>query len=108
GPGSTGEGRSVDHPTSVDRSAATWGIVAVLVTLAIAILGSGNLRWFDAALVGYLFGVLFFVFGVVYRYLIWLRRPPTARLNRRGWESFRRRGRTGRNLASLPGLVTSN
>ncbi|MGV3759634.1 MAG: MFS transporter [Actinomycetota bacterium] len=93
---------------TVDRRAATWGVLAVLVTLAIAILGSGNLRWFDAALVGYLFGVLFFVFAVVYRYLIWLRRPPTARLNRRGWESFRRPGRTGRNLLSLPGLVVGN
>ncbi len=70
--------------------------------------GSGNLRWFDAALVGYLFGTLFAIFAVVYRYLIWLRRPPTARLNRRGWEAFRRRGRRGRNAVALPGLVVSN
>src|SRR5918994_2727605 len=69
---------------TVDRRAATWGVLAVLVALAIAVLGSGNLRWFDAALVGYLFGTLFAIFAVVYRYLIWLRRPPTARLNRRG------------------------
>jgi len=80
----------------------------VLVTLAIAVLGSGNLRWFDAALVGYLFGTLFAIFAVVYRYLIWLRRPPTARLSRRGWEAFRRRGRRGRNAVALPGLVVSN
>ena len=92
----------------IDRRAATWGVVAVLVALAIAILGSGNLRWFDAALVGYLFGTLFAIFAVVYRYLIWLRRPPTARLNRRGWEAFRRPGRRGRNAAALPGLLLSN
>src|SRR5690606_15306373 len=79
-----------------------------LVALAIAVLGSGNLRWFDAALVGYLFGTLFAIFAVVYRYLIWLRRPPTALLNRRGWESFRSCGRRGRNAAALPGLVMSN
>jgi hypothetical protein len=85
---------------TIDRRAATWGVLAVLVALAIAVLGSGNLRWFDAALVA--------IFAVVYRYLIWLRRPPTARLNRRGWESFRRRGRRGRNAAALPGLVVSN
>jgi len=66
------------------------------------------LRWFDAALVGYLFGTLFAVFAVVYRYLVWLRRPPTARLNQRGWEAFRRPGRRGRNIAALPGLVVSN
>ena len=93
---------------TIDRRAATWGAVAVLVALAIAVLGSGNLRWFDAALVGYLFGTLFAIFGVVYRYLVWLRRPPTARLNRRGWEAFRQRGRRGRNALALPGLVASN
>lgn len=93
---------------TVDRRAATWGVLAVLVALAIAVLGSGNLRWFDAALVGYLFGTLFAVFAVVYRYLIWLRRPPTAMLNRRGWEAFRRRGHRGRNARSLPGLVVGN
>jgi hypothetical protein len=93
---------------TIDRRAATWGVLAVLVALAIAVLGSGNLRWFDAALVGYLFGTLFAIFAVVYRYLIWLRRPPTARLNRRGWEAFRRRGRRGRNAAALPGLVVGN
>lgn len=93
---------------TIDRRASTWGVVAVLVALAIAVLGSGNLRWFDAALVGYLFGTLFAVFAVVYRYLIWLRRPPTARLSRRGWEAFRRPGRRGRNLVVLPGLVVSN
>ena len=37
-----------------------------------------------------------------------LRRPPTARLNRRGWEAFRRSGRRGVNVAALPGLVVNN
>ena len=92
----------------VDRRAATWGVLAVLLALAIAVLGSGNLRWFDAALVGYLFGTLFAIYAVVYRYLIWLRRPPTAMLSRRGWEAFRRRGHRGRNARSLPGLVVGN
>jgi hypothetical protein len=62
--------------------------------------------WFDAALVGYLFGIVFAVFGIAYRYAVWLRRPPTAMLNRRGWQVFRRR--TGRNLVALPGLVVSH
>jgi hypothetical protein len=93
---------------TIDRRAASWGVVAVLVALAIAVLGSSDLRWFDAALVGYLFGTLFAIFAVVYRYLIWLRRPPTAMLNRRGWEAFRDRGRLGHNLAALPGLLLGN
>ncbi|MGH2689120.1 MAG: MFS transporter, partial [Actinomycetota bacterium] len=82
--------------------------MAVALAVVLAIVGSGNLRWFDAALGGYLFGTLFAVFGVVYRYLVWLSRPPAARLNRRGWEAFRRRGRRARNLAALPRLVVSN
>jgi hypothetical protein len=76
--------------------------------LAVAVVGSGFLRWFDAALAGYLFGTVFAVFGVAYRYLVWLRRPPTAMLNRRGWESFRAKGRRGANTIALPGLVASN
>jgi hypothetical protein len=92
----------------VDGRAAALGLVAVAVTLALVYLGSGGLRWFDAALAGYLIGVLLAVFAVVYRYLVWLQRPPTARLNRRGWESFRRSGRLGRNTAGLVGLVGTN
>ena len=92
----------------IDRRATTWGVLGVAVALAVAVLGSGNLRWFDAALVGYLFGTLFAIFAVIYRYVIWLRRPPTARLNRRGWEAFRRRGHRGRNALALPGLVLGN
>src|SRR5262245_19695410 len=93
---------------TIDRRAATWGVIAVLVALAVAVLGSGNLRWFDAALVGYLYGTLFAVFAIVYRYLVWLRPPPTAMLNRRGWDAFRRRDRRGANLLALPGLILSN
>jgi hypothetical protein len=93
---------------TIDRRASAWGVAAVLVTLAVVLIVSGNLRWFDAALVGYLFGTLFAIFAVVYRYRVWLRRPPTARLNRRGWEAFAHAGRRGRNLLALPGLVVSH
>jgi hypothetical protein len=89
----------------LDRRAVVWGFVAVALLLALAFVGSDRLLWFDAALVGYLFGLLFATFGVVYRYLVWLRRPPTAMLNRRGWEAFRRR--RARNLAALPSLVVT-
>jgi len=82
-----------------------WGLVAIGVVVALTFFGSGRLTWFDPALVGYLFGTVFAVFGVVYRYTVWLRRPPTAMLNRRGWAAFR--SGTGRNLAALPALVTS-
>ncbi len=92
----------------LDSHAAFWGLLAVLVVLVGVYLGSDRLRWFDAALAGYLFGTLLAVFAVVYRYLVWLQRPPTAVLNRRGWEAFRRRGSRARNVAGLAGQVTTN
>ena len=98
----------VNQPASLDRRSASIAGALVLVALVIAIVGSGNLRWFDAALVGYLFGTLFAVFGVAYRYLVWLQRPPTARLNRRGWEAFRQKGRRRSNAVALPALVANN
>ena len=89
----------------LDRRGVVWGSVAVAVVVALTFLGSERLVWFDAALVGYLFGTIFAVFGVVYRYAVWLRRPSTAMLNRRGWDAFR--ARKGRNLATLPSLVAT-
>ncbi len=91
------------HP--LDRRGVAWGLVGVGLVLALTFIGSDGLVWFDAALVGYLFGTVFAVFGVTYRYMVWLRRPPTAMLNRRGWEAFR--ARKGRNVAELPALVTT-
>lgn len=87
----------------LDRRGVTWGLIAVAIVVAMTFFGSGQLAWFDAALVGYLFGTVFAVFGVTYRYAVWLRRPPTAMLNRRGWDAFR--ARKARNAAALPALV---
>jgi len=75
-----------------------WG---VLVTAAMAVLivaGSRNLAHFDAALVGYTFATLFAVFGITYRYVVWLQRPPTAMYWRRGWQVFFDRRYLVRNL----------
>jgi hypothetical protein len=52
----------------LDRRALAWGLVAVAIALALVALGSGGLQWFDAALIGYLFGTVFAIFGVVYRH----------------------------------------
>ena len=95
----------MSRQAALDRRGVAWGLVGVAVVLALTFIGSDGLVWFDAALVGYLFGTVFAVFGITYRYLVWLRRPPTAMLNRRGWEAFR--ARKGRNVAELPALVTT-
>ena len=88
---------------SLDRRGLIWGLIGVAMVVAITFIGSDQLVWFDAALVGYWFGTVFAVFGVIYRYAVWLRRPPTAMLNRRGWDAFRQR--KVRNAAALPALV---
>jgi uncharacterized membrane protein YobD (UPF0266 family) len=77
----------------LDRRGLTSGSIAVLVLQVLVYVGSEGLRWFHAALAPYLLGTLLAVFAVVYRYVVWLRRPPTALLNQRGWEAFRRPGR---------------
>ncbi|MGH8916201.1 MAG: MFS transporter [Acidimicrobiia bacterium] len=94
--------------TRLDRRGVSAGTVAVLALLVVVYVGSEGLRWFDAALAPYLFGTLLAVFATVYRYTVWLRRPPTARLNRRGWEALRARGRFGSNLVSLAGMLVTN
>lgn len=92
----------------LDLRATGWASTATVLVLVCVFLGSGGLQWFDAALAGYLIGVLLAVFATVYRYLVWLQRPPTARLNQRGWESLRSSGRRGRNAVGLVGLVGTN
>ena len=71
--------------------AGLWGFVVTLVLAALIVTGSRNLSHFDAALVGYTFATLFATFGIVYRYAMWLQRPPTALYWRRGWQVYFRR-----------------
>jgi hypothetical protein len=72
--------------------AAAWGIVATLILAVLIVVGSRNLSHFDAVLVGYTFATLFAVFGITYRYSMWLQRPPTALYWRRGWQAYSKRG----------------
>ncbi len=92
----------------LDRRGVSSGTITVLALLILVYVGSEGFRWFDAALAPYLFGTLLAVFATVYRYVVWLRRPPTALLNQRGWEAFRRRGRLLRNLPALGGMLVTN
>ncbi len=71
--------------------AAAWGIVATIILAVLIVVGSRNLSHFDAVLVGYTFATLFAVFGITYRYSMWLQRPPTALYWRRGWQVYFKR-----------------
>jgi hypothetical protein len=68
--------------------AAVSGISATVVLGGLILLGSRRLSHFDAALVGYTFATLFAIFGITYRYAMWLQRPPTALYWKRGWQVF--------------------
>ena len=64
------------------------GTIATIILAALILVGSRRLSHFDAALVGYTFATLFSVFGITYRYAMWLQRPPTWMYWKRGWQLF--------------------
>ncbi len=98
---------STNGPDQLARDHAPWrsvlratvhGLVAVGVTTALVVAGSRTLQHFDAALFAYLFATLFAVFGITYRYSMWLQRPPTALYWKRGWQLFLRPANLPRTL----------
>jgi hypothetical protein len=68
--------------------ALVWAILVTAVLAVLIVIGSRRLTHFDAALVGYTFATLFAVFGITYRYAMWLQRPPTRKYWVRGWQAF--------------------
>lgn len=66
---------------------AFWvATAATLLLIALVFIGSRKLQNFDAALIAYLFGTVFATFGIVYRYTVWLQRPPTWLYFKRTWQ----------------------
>ena len=60
------------YPQGILRGLLGIGILAILI-----VVGSRKLIYFDAALIPYLIATIFAVFGSLYRYSVWLSRPPT-------------------------------
>ena len=75
--------RALERARAAAWAALTTGALAVAI-----VVGSRRLEHFDAALVSYTFATLFAVFGISYRYGMWLNRPPTRMYWRRGWQAF--------------------
>ena len=88
--------------------AAGWGLALTIMTALLIIAGSRNLDHFDAALIAYTFATLFAVFGITYRYVIWLQRPPTGLYWRRGWQTFLNPSYWARNIRLLFGKATAD
>jgi NNP family nitrate/nitrite transporter-like MFS transporter len=72
--------------------AGAWATLITLLLVAAIVVGSRNLKHFDAALVIYTFAVVFATWGVAYHYRVWLSKPPTLMYWRRGWQLFFREG----------------
>lgn len=73
------------------RPALSATLIAIAVTVVLLLLifiGSRGLRDFDAALIGYAVGTVFAAAALVYRYTLWISRPPTWRYFRAGWVNF--------------------
>jgi hypothetical protein len=50
--------------------------------------GSRGLKDFDSALIGYAVATVFAAAAMVYRYTLWITRPPTWRYFKAGWATF--------------------
>lgn len=59
------------------------GLLGVALLSVVVVIGSRELLYFDAALIPYLIATLFALFGIIYRYSVWLSRPPTRTLWKR-------------------------
>lgn len=82
--------------SQLDAHALRNGVIAAILLTAAIFVGSSGMRHFDPALIAYASASIFALFGLVYRYSVWLQRPPTRLYWRRGWQLFLR-------PASLPG-----
>ncbi len=72
----------------LDRKAALTGIAAALLLIAAIYVGSRGFAHIDPALIAYTSASVFAAFGIVYRYAIWLQKPPTNMYWHRGWQLF--------------------
>ncbi|HET6384833.1 MAG TPA: MFS transporter [Armatimonadota bacterium] len=68
--------------------AVSIAILAALVLVLLIFIGSRGFRDLDAALIGYAVGTIFALAAVVYRYTLWITRPPTWRYFKAGWVNF--------------------
>lgn len=71
---------------TLNRIALIKATIAAVLVIVLVLIGSRNLQNFDAALFSYLVGTIFAVFGIAYRYSVWIQRPPTRLYWRRSMQ----------------------
>lgn len=87
------------------RVATIAALVATAVLGLLIYVGSRGLRDFDSALIGYAVASLFALAAAVYRYTLWISRPPTWRYFKAGWQNDRRQ--SGQSAFLPPLLITT-
>jgi hypothetical protein len=92
----------------LDRRALRNGLIAAALLIAAIYFGSGRMRHFDPALIAYTSASVLAAFGLVYRYAVWLQRPPTGLYWRRGWQLFLRPSHLPGNILWLITLLWQN
>lgn len=62
---------------TLNRRAFLKALTMTVLVVVFVWIGSRKLQNFDPALIAYLTGTIFAVFGTTYRYAVWVQRPPT-------------------------------
>lgn len=68
--------------------AATIAVLSALFLVLLIYVGSRGFKDFDSALIGYAVATVFAFAAIVYRYTLWITRPPTWRYFKAGWVNF--------------------
>jgi hypothetical protein len=87
----------------LDSKSLMVAVVAMVLVIVATVLGSRRLSNFDPALVGYLFATIFAVGAIVYRWCVWVQRPPTSMFASRGVRLFLRPQDLPKNIVRLMG-----
>jgi hypothetical protein len=94
--------------SSLDGKAILNGVGASAILVLAIYFGSGRLAHFDPALIAYTSATVFAAFGIVYRYSVWVQKPPTRLYWRKGWQLFLRPSRLPANFVYLIRLLWKN
>lgn len=74
--------------TRRELPAAAIAVAATALLIVLIYLGSRGFKDFDSALIGYAVATVFAFAALVYRYTLWITRPPTWRYFKAGWLNF--------------------
>lgn len=82
--------------------AAALATLSAMTLSLLIYLGSRRFKDFDAALIGYAVASVFAFAAAVYRYTLWIMRPPTWRYFKAGWTTFLSVGNFRRYAGLIP------